>query len=142
MISKAASKYIRITPRKFRQITPLIKGKRVEYAIAMLASVNKKASHYAIELLESALANAKRLHQGIDSSNLYLSKLIADGGPMLKRYRAASMGRANMIKKRTSHIYVELDEIKKTEKPKEHVNKHDKVKKKKEKVKTTSQKSK
>lgn len=112
MISKATAKYIRITPRKFRQIIPLIKGKQVEYAIAMLASVNKKASVYAIEVLKSALDNAKRLNRDIDTSRLYVSKLIADGGPMLKRYRAASMGRANAIKKRTSHIHVELDEIK------------------------------
>ncbi len=119
MISKATAKYIRITPRKFRLIIPLVKGKRVEYAIAMLASVNKKAAGYAIEVLKSALDNAKRLHRDIDTSNLYVSKLIADGGPMLKRFRAASMGRAVTIKKRTSHIHVELDEIKKAEKPKE-----------------------
>jgi large subunit ribosomal protein L22 len=112
MISKATAKYIRITPRKFRQIIPLIKGRRVEEAMWMLASVNKKASIYAREALKSALENAKKLHQGLDVSRLYVSRVIADGGPMLKRYRAASMGRANMIKKRTSHITVELDEIK------------------------------
>jgi large subunit ribosomal protein L22 len=120
MIAKAKARYIKITPRKFRLIIPFIKGKGVEEAIAGLASINKKASVYAREVLEAALANAKRLHEGIDTSSLYVSKVIADGGPMLKRYRAASMGRANMIRKRTSHITVELDEREKTEaKPKE-----------------------
>ena len=111
MIAKAEAKYIRITPRKFRQIVPLIKGRPVEEAMAMLVSINKKASIYALEALKSALANAKRLHKDIDTSNIRVSKLIADGGPMFKRYRAGSMGRAGQIRKRTSHIVIELDEI-------------------------------
>jgi len=114
MIAKASLKYIRITPRKFRQVIPLVKGRRAEEAIAILMSVKKGASKYAIDLLKSALANAKRI-QGVDASTLYISKFIADGGPMLKRFRAASMGRASPILKRTSHITVELDAAKKPE---------------------------
>lgn len=110
MIANAQARFIRITPRKFRQIIPLVKGRPPEEAIAILTNVNKRASQYAIELLKSAIANAKRLRQDIDVSNLYISRMIADGGPMLKRFRAASMGRAAMIKKRTSHILIELDE--------------------------------
>lgn len=110
MIARAVLRYIRITPRKFRQIIPLVKGRNPEEAIAILYSVKKGASKYAIDLLKSAIANAKR-KQGVEVSNLYISNLIASGGPMLKRFRAASMGRASMIKKRTSHITVELDDI-------------------------------
>jgi large subunit ribosomal protein L22 len=117
MITKAQARFIRITPRKFRQIIPLIKGRNPEEAIDILANVKKKASVYAIELLKSAVANAKRI-QGVDPSNLYISRIIANCGPVLKRYRAASMGRAVMVKKRTSHIIIELDELKK---PKEKV---------------------
>ena len=119
MIAKAVARYIRITPRKFRQIIPLIKGRNPEEAIAILMSVNKKASTYAIELLKSAVANAKRI-QGVEPSNLYISNMVANCGPMLKRYRAASMGRATMIKKRTSHIIVELDEVKQPKEAKGH----------------------
>ena len=108
MVSKAVLRYIRISPRKFRLIIPLVKGKKAEEAIAILMSVKKGASKYAIDLLRSAIANAKRV-QGVDVSSLYISKLIADGGPMLKRFRAASMGRASSIRKRTSHITLELD---------------------------------
>lgn len=110
MVARAVLRYIRITPRKFRQIIPLVKGRNPEEAIAILHSVKKGASKYAIDLLKSAIANAKR-KQGVEVSNLYISNLIATGGPMLKRFRAASMGRASMIKKRTSHITVELDDI-------------------------------
>lgn len=112
MITRAVLRYVRITPRKARLIIPLIKGKKPEEAIAILTSVKKNVSGYAIDLLESAIANAKRL-QGVELANLYISNFVVNGGPMMKRFRAASMGRASMIKKRTCHITVELDEISK-----------------------------
>lgn len=112
MVSKAVLKYVRLSPRKFRLIIPLVKGKRAEEAIAILSAVKKKASGYGIDLLKSAIANAKIKVQGIDTSALYISKLVADPGPMLKRFRAASMGRAGSIHKHTSHLTVELDEVK------------------------------
>ena len=124
MVAKAVLKYIRVTPRKFRLIIPLINGRKPEAAIAILAGVKKNAARYCEDLLKSALANAKRI-QGLDMSSLYISKLVADGGPMLKRFRAASMGRASMIKKRTSHITLELDRLepkKEHPKPKTKVN--------------------
>lgn len=112
MVARAVLRYVRISPRKFRLILPLIKGRNPEEAMIALASVKKGASKYAIDLLKSVIANAKRV-QGVDVSNLYISRFVADCGPMLKRFRAASMGRANMIKKRTSHITVELDVVSK-----------------------------
>jgi len=112
MVTRSVLKYVRITPRKFRQIIPFIKGRNPEEALAILASVKKGASVYGAELLKSAIAAAKR-KQGVDVDSLYVSRLVADPGPMLKRFRAASMGRASMIKKRTSHLTIELDEIKK-----------------------------
>jgi large subunit ribosomal protein L22 len=112
MVSRAVLKYARLSPRKFRLIIPLVKGKGALEAIAILYAVKKKASGYGIELLKSAIANAKRKVQGIDTSTLYISRLVADPGPMLKRFRAASMGRAASIHKHTSHITIELDEIK------------------------------
>jgi large subunit ribosomal protein L22 len=111
MIAKASLRHIRISPRKFRLIIPLIKGARAEDALMILASVKKKAAQYATDLLRSALANAKRV-QGVDPSQLYVTKMVAGCGPMIKRYRAASMGRAVMVRKRACHVAVELDEIK------------------------------
>ncbi len=108
MISKATLRYIRISPRKVRPVIALIKGKKAEDAISMLHSVKKKASALLIDLINSAVANAER--KGVaDISTLYVSNLIACGGPQLKRFRAGSMGRASTIRKRTSHITVELD---------------------------------
>ena len=113
MITRAVLRYVRITPRKFRLIIPLVKGKNPEEAVAILTGVKKGASKYGIDLIKSAINNARR-KQGVDISELVISNLVASGGPMLKRFRAASMGRASMIKKRTSHITVELDYMPKT----------------------------
>jgi ribosomal protein L22, bacterial type len=109
MVTRAVLRYVRISPRKVRPVIALVKGKSPEEAISILFSVKKKASQYLIDLLESAMANAKRI-QGIDTTDLYISNLIANGGPQMKRFRAASMGRASTIRKRTSHITVELDQ--------------------------------
>ena len=122
MITRAVLRYVRITPRKFRLVIPLVKGKRAEEAIGILSSVKKNASKYAIDVISSAINNTKRM-QGVDVADLYISNLIANGGPMLKRFRAASMGRAGMIKKRTSHITVELDLMPKEEDQKAHTAK-------------------
>jgi len=110
MITRAVLRYVRISPRKVRPVISLVKGKRPSEAIAILFSVKKKASLLLIDLLESAMANARRM-QGVDVDNLYISNLIANGGPQMKRFRAGSMGRAGMIRKRTSHITVELDQL-------------------------------
>lgn len=110
MVTRVVARYIRITPRKFRQIIPFIKGKNPELALAILMNVNKKAAQCGIEVLKSAIANVKRI-PGIDPSTVYISKVVADCGPSLKRFRAASMGRASMIKKRTSHITMEIEQM-------------------------------
>jgi large subunit ribosomal protein L22 len=113
MIAKSTLKYVRISPRKFRLIIPIVKGKNPEVAIAILTMVKKGASKYAIDMLKSAIANAKISDQRIDVSSLYISNMTADCGPTLKRFRAGSMGRASTIRKRTSHLTVELDVVKK-----------------------------
>jgi len=124
MISKAVGKYIRISPRKTRLVIDLIRGKQVDEALSILNSTNKKASSFLLKLLNSAVANAKRF-PNIQEESLFVSRIYADGGPTMKRYRAEPMGRASVLIKRTSHIVLELDsritkkqakEAKKTEK--------------------------
>lgn len=110
MVTRAMLRYVRISPRKFRLIIPIVKGKNPEAAIMTLSTVKKGASKMAIDLLRSAIANAKRM-QGVDVADLYISRFVANCGPQLKRFRAASMGRASHIRKRTSHIILELDRI-------------------------------
>lgn len=104
-------RFIRISPRKVRQVIPLISGKPVNEAFAVLENLNKHAARILSKLLKSAVSNAQR-NPSIEPENLYISRIYADAGAMLKRYRSAPMGRAVMVRKRTAHINVHLDMIK------------------------------
>ena len=107
MVAKASAKYIRISPFKMRLVTELIKGEKANKALFILESLNKKGALYLKKILKSAIANAKG--KGYAEDKLFISKIVTNPGPSLKRWRAASFGRATMIKKRTSHILIELD---------------------------------
>jgi len=111
MIAKATARYIRISPRRLRDVIPLVKGKDVRLAVEILRNVNKRATVPLEKVIRSAVANAKQ--KGYEEDNLFISKIIANPGPILKRYRAASFGRAVMIRRRTSHIHVELEQRRK-----------------------------
>ncbi|MBW2580536.1 MAG: 50S ribosomal protein L22 [Deltaproteobacteria bacterium] len=109
MEAKAVTRYVRISPRKARLVTELIKGKPVEEALTILRFVPKKAARLVDKTLRSALANAEQ-NPNIDVDTLYIKRIFVDGGPTMKRWRARAMGRANKIIKRSSHITVVLDE--------------------------------
>jgi len=106
---KAVTRYVRISPRKARLVTELIKGKPVEEALTILRFVPKKAARLVDKTLRSALANAEQ-NPNIDVDTLYIKRIFVDGGPTMKRWRARAMGRATKILKRSSHITVILDE--------------------------------
>ena len=106
---RATAKYIRVTPRKVKIVVDLIRGKQVEQALAILAYTPKSAAPYVEKLLNSAIANAEN-NLEMDRSSLYVAEAYANQGPTLKRYWARSHGRADMIKKHTSHITIVLDQ--------------------------------
>jgi large subunit ribosomal protein L22 len=108
MVSKAIARYIRISPRKTRIVADAVRGRHVGEALAILSNLNKRACGLIEDVLRSAISNAKK-DPDINEGDLFISKLLVDGGPVLKRYRAGSMGRAMMVKHRTSHISIELD---------------------------------
>ena len=107
MISKAKGRYLRMSPTKVRLVIDLIRGKRVSEASVILLHTEKGCSKTVGKVLKSALANAKQA--GVDETQLYISKVTADGGSMWKRYRSAPFGRASGILKRTTHLTIELD---------------------------------
>lgn len=107
LVARAIAKFIRISPRKMRIVLPLVKGKRADEAAAILRLTNKRGARILAKVLKSAVANAK--NKGYDEQQLIVSRLVADEGPTLRRYRSASFGRATIIAKRTSHVLVELN---------------------------------
>jgi len=108
MEAKARAKYIRISPRKVRQVTDLIRGKSVGDALNMLHFVTNKASHPVEKVLHSAVANAMNSDEAAksDPEDFFVKRIWVDPGPTMRRYNPGPMGRASIIRKRSCHISV------------------------------------
>ncbi|MBI2091711.1 MAG: 50S ribosomal protein L22 [Deltaproteobacteria bacterium] len=105
----ATFKHLRISPQKMRCVVNLVRGKKVNEAVAALKFCKRSAARPVLKLVQSAAANA-RVKGGVDQENLYLKKIVVDNGPIVKRFRARSRGMAHRILKRACHISVELGE--------------------------------
>jgi large subunit ribosomal protein L22 len=111
MISKATSRFIRMSPQKARLVVDLIRGKNVNEALMTLKFTNKPKSTREIEkVVKSAVANATQKNENLDVDNLFVETCFINEGPRLKRIRPAPMGRAYRYQRRTSHITIELGE--------------------------------
>jgi large subunit ribosomal protein L22 len=108
---KAKAKFIRMSPRKVRLVTNLIKQMPVEKALNQLQFINKLASGPVACLIKSAIANAEH-NFNLEKDNLFIKELKVDEGPALKRSMPRAHGRATPIIKKTSHIILVLGEIK------------------------------
>lgn len=109
MEAKAVAKYIRVSPNKARQVVDLIRGKDVNEALAILRFLPKRAAKPVEKCLRSAIANAEHNYD-LDVDSLYIAKVCVDQGPTLKRYRPRAFGRADLVRRRTSHITVVVRE--------------------------------
>jgi len=114
---KASLKYLRIAPRKVRLVADLIRGLDVEEAKSLLSLERKRAAKSLLKLLNSAISNAKNNFH-LSEDNLYIKTIRVDQGPTLKRYFPRAQGRATLIQKKTSHIFIELAEGQKKKKKK------------------------
>jgi large subunit ribosomal protein L22 len=103
--ARAILRFVRVAPRKARPVADMIRGQQVPTALAMLKHTPRHAARVIEKLLRSAVANAEQKEMG-DSDSMVVSKAVVDCGPIYKRVRARSLGRANAIHKRTSHITV------------------------------------
>jgi len=110
VVAQAVSKYARISPQKCRLVTDLIRERFVGEALTILHfSKKKKASTIVEKTLRSAIANAQQKTPNIDVDDLFISEIFVNPGPLWKRWKAAPMGRAARILKRTSHVHVYLE---------------------------------
>ena len=99
--------YLRISPRKVRLVSDLIKGKATKEAENILRSVTKRTALPLRKLLNSAIANAKQNFQ-IEKDLLFVKNLLVNKGPTLKRSLPRARGMATPINKRSSHITIIL----------------------------------
>ena len=106
----ARARHVRVTPMKARRVIELIRNKRAQDALAMLKFAPQAASEPVAKVLASAIANAEHNAQ-LDPESLVISRAYVDEGPTLKRFRPRAQGRAYRIRKRTSHITIEVESV-------------------------------
>jgi ribosomal protein L22 len=108
---RAQAKYVRSSPRKARLVVDHIRGKSVDEARAILAHTPRAAAVPVLKVLESAIANAEHNHELLPEE-LRIHQVMVDEGPTIKRFRPRALGRATKIRKRTSHITINLTNTK------------------------------
>ncbi len=108
MESKAIAKYIHQSPHKVRKTLDSVRGMNVDEALNYLHFSHEKASTVIEKTIRSAVANLLNENENAnaDQGSLRLKKAYVDGGPVMKRFRAASMGRASRLRRPTSHLTV------------------------------------
>ena len=105
------AKYLRISPSKVRRVANQIRKKPYSEAIAILDVLPHKGAKLLRKVISSAAANAIYFNKKLDEDMLFVKTIMVDDGPRMKRLWLRGRGRADVLLKRMSHIYVEVDEI-------------------------------
>ena len=106
---KATAKQVRMSASKVGLVVDLVRGKRVDEAMAILKFSPTPAARAVAKVVKSAAANAENNYQATPSK-LKIVKIYADKGRTMKRFRPKARGRINPIRKRSSHITVVVAE--------------------------------
>ncbi|MEK7817111.1 MAG: 50S ribosomal protein L22 [Actinomycetota bacterium] len=108
-VVSATARYVRMSPRKLRLVADMVRGDSIADARVTLSFSPRAAAKVIDKLISSAVANAENNHD-LNGDDLFVSRVLVNGGPVMKRIRARAMGRAARIRKRTSHVTVELSQ--------------------------------
>jgi large subunit ribosomal protein L22 len=106
---KSTARNVRVSPQKVRLILDRLPGLSVDQALALLRFTTSPHAQTVSKVVLSAASNAEN-NFFLDVEELYVKHAFADRGPVLKRFKARSRGRASPIHKPTAHITVVLDE--------------------------------
>ncbi len=109
MEAKAVAKYVGMSPIKLKPVCDLVRGKDIKDALAILKFTPGRSAELVEKVVQSAKANAENNHE-MNVDKLYVAEISANQGPTTKRWKAGSQGRASIILKRSSNIYVTLKE--------------------------------
>ena len=108
--ARAKLRMIRISPQKLNLVAALIRGKKVDRALADLAFSRKRIAGSVKKTLESAIANAENNH-GLDIDNLVVAEAYVGKNLVMKRFRARARGRAAKILKPFSELTIVVREV-------------------------------
>jgi len=106
---KAKAKHVRIAPRKARLVAALIRGQNADEALENVQFVKSKAARLVGDVLKSAIANAEN-NSKLDRAALVVKFATVDEGIAWRGRRTRMRGAVNLVKRRTSHITVVVEE--------------------------------
>ena len=109
MEARSVAKYVRLSAQKCRLVADQVRSLPVENALEILEFSTKKGSGPIKKVLDSAIANAEH-NEGADIDDLWISQVMVDEAPTLKRFRARAKGRGTRILKRTCHITLSVSD--------------------------------
>lgn len=106
---KAYSKYLRISPKKAREVARVLPGRTAAEGVNLLKFIPRKAARMLTKTLQSAMANAEN-NANLAADNLIIREAIVEEGPALRRFRPCARGSAHPYKKRMSHFRIILSD--------------------------------
>jgi|YNPNPStandDraft_1061719.scaffolds.fasta_scaffold37682_2 large subunit ribosomal protein L22 len=109
-MATAVGRFIRVSPSRLRKLADLVRGKGVDEAEELLRLMPQRGARYLRKLIHSAAANAEN-NDNLTREELFISYLVVNEGPRLKRYWPRGRGRADRLLKRTSHVTVEVQQL-------------------------------
>lgn len=104
---KSYSKYMRISPKKAREVARILPGRKATEGVSLLKYIPRKAARMLYKTLRSAMANAEN-NANLNADDLIIREAIVEEGPALKRFRPCARGSAHPYKKRMSHLRITL----------------------------------
>ncbi len=108
--AKAVLRMLRISPQKLNLVAQLIRGKKVERALADLEFSHKRISVQVKKVLESAIANAENNH-GLDTDALVVAEAFVGNSLVMKRFMARGRGKSARVEKPFSHLTIVVRQV-------------------------------
>ena len=109
MPGTATGKYLKVPPRKAREVVELIRGLPVEQAQQVVQFSKRRAARFIGKVLKSAVSNAQQAKEG-GAKSLFVTEAVVNEGPTVKKVFARARGVRNVMKRRTSHITIVVEE--------------------------------
>lgn len=104
---RSYSKYMRISPKKAREVARVLPGKKANEGVALLKFIPRKAARMFDKTLKSAMANAEN-NSNLNADDLTIREAVVEEGPVMKRFRPCARGSSHPYKKRMSHLRIIL----------------------------------
>jgi large subunit ribosomal protein L22 len=106
---QALTRYARMSPKKMRDVSRIIQGRKATEAVDYLALIPRKSAKLIAKTLKSAIANAEN-NNNLSADSLTIKLALIECGPVLKRFKAGARGTAMPRRKKMSHIRIVLSD--------------------------------